>query len=186
MKYFVFKNWIKFILSTFIFLLTSCTTTYIPPETSPSHLKTFQVAKDIEYIWTTVIKYFAGKNIPIENLDHSSYFIKTKAPLFKLIENRGISFNGDRVPLRNEWCDCGVAKIGNVWETSTRISVSYNIVLTKIESGKTEITINVFFDGSYLGRRQANTTSWDVEIPLNCHSSGKFERALIDFINNHS
>lgn len=162
-----------------------CATSYQPPRTVPQVPKNQVIASDIETVWRGVIRYFADHNVPIENLDHSSFFIKTKAPLARFVRQEGgTSFNGDAIALENEWCDCGTAKITNVWGTSSRITVSYNIVLNRLGPNQTEVVLNAFFNGVYLGKRNRNIPGYDVELPLECVSKGVLERGIIEYLRS--
>jgi hypothetical protein len=171
------------LVASCLVLGVGCATSYQPPRTVPQVPKNQVIASDIETVWRGVIRYFADRNVPIENLDHSSYFIKTKAPLARIIRQEGgVQFSGDTIALENEWCDCGVAKITNVWETTSRISVSYNLVLNKTAADQTEVVMNVFFTGAYYGKRNRTIPGYDVELPLECISKGVLERGIIDYL----
>jgi hypothetical protein len=95
-------------------------------------------------------------------------------------------FAGKKIPLKNEWCDCGEAKIGNVWSTTTRILFTFNIVLRAQSASETDATINVFFDGTKLGKRNLYASRSDVEMPLQCISTGNLERDLLRHLRDSS
>lgn len=166
-----------------VLVMAGCSS-YKPPVTTAPVAKARIIGKDAEACWKGVIRYFSDNNIPIENLDHSSFFIKTRPILLQQAVG-GTSLNGDAVALQNAWCDCGEATIGNVWSTRAVIRVSFNIVLDEKASGGTEVRINTFFDGTYMGKRQTNVPGYDVQMPLQCVSKGTMEAALWDYLANN-
>lgn len=163
----------KLVAATSLLAMVGCSS-YKPPITTAPVAKARVIGKDAEACWKGVIRYFSDNNIPIENLDHSSFFIKTRPILLQQAVG-GTSFNGDAVALQNPWCDCGEASLANVWSTRAVIRVSFNIVLDRKPSGGTEVRINTFFDGTYMGKRQTNVPGYDVEMPLQCVSKGTME-----------
>ena len=160
--------------------LAACSSTYVPPQARDVKKSTV-VGAPAEKVWQTVIRYFAENNIPIENLDHSSFFIKTK-PVDLTVTFAASSYAGKKIPLKNQWCDCGDAKIANVWSSSQRILLSFNIVLRSQAEDTTDAGINVFFDGVKLGKRNAYASGYDIEMPLQCVSTGKLEQDLLRYL----
>jgi hypothetical protein len=164
-------------------LSIGCTSSYQPPAVHEvTDSATF--AAPVEEVWQAVISYFAEENIPIENLDHSSYFIKTR-PLDLTVTYAASTYAGKKIPLKNKWCDCGDARIANVWKSSQRVLFSFNIVLHEKPEGTTA-TINVFFDGMKLGQRSAYASGYDIEMPLQCVSSGLLEGELLQYLREFS
>ena len=168
------------IFISIIFLLTVACSSYKPPITLPVQ-RMRVVQADADSIWKTVIKFVSEHNIPIENMDHSSYFIKTK-PVMIVKGEGGTNFTGETLPLVNEYCDCGEASIGNVWSTSSHIAYTYNIVLVPNLSSQTEVRVNAFFDGSYLGKRNFTSAGNDVGFDVKCVSKGTLEVKLLDYL----
>lgn len=162
-----------------------CGTTYQPPTTLPRVQKSQVVSSDIETVWRGFLRYFAEHDVPVTTLDHGGYFLRTKAPLSSMVGKRGgVQFNGDSIALENPWCDCGVAKIPNVWGTATKISVSYNLVLNKLADDQTDVALTVSFSGSYYGQRNANLPEYDIEVPLQCVSKGVLEQDVMAYVTS--
>ena len=167
-----------------LLLLAACTSTYQPPAARVVE-KSSALAEPAEQVWQSVIRYFGENNIPIENLDHSSFFIKTK-PVDLTLTYAAPTYAGKKIPLRNQWCDCGDAKLANVWSTSQEILLSFNIVLRPITPSSTNVTINVFFDGTKLGKRNAYARGYDIRMKLRCVSTGRLEHELLAYLSRQS
>lgn len=174
---------IAFCLSAALFAV-GCSSVYKPPVTSVKLPKSQVIDKDAESCWKAVIRYFSDNNIPIDNLDHSSYFIKTRPTLLQQTIG-GVAFSGNDVQLQNQWCDCGEASMANVWSTNAIIRVSYNIVLDQKSETQTEVRINAFFDGQYVGKRKTNVPGYDLQMPIECVSKGTLEAAIWSYIQSH-
>jgi hypothetical protein len=175
---------VRRLLPLFVALLSLACSSYQPPQ--PRVIaKTTIIPAPPEAVWQEVIRYFAEKNLPIENLDHSSFFVKTR-PVDLTVSFAAPKFAGKKIPLKNEWCDCGEAKIGNVWSTAHRILFTFNIVLRAQAANETDATINVFFDGAKLGKRNLYAGGYDVEMPLQCVSTGYLEHDLLRYLREAS
>lgn len=104
-----------------VLMVVGCSS-YKPPITTAPVAKARLIGKDVEACWKGVIRYFSDNNIPIENLDHSSFFIKTRPILLQQAVG-GTSLNGDAVALQcspsptfpPSW-GCGT---GRSWRPST-------------------------------------------------------------------
>ena len=158
----------------FLSLVTGCSS-YEPP-TPRMVEKSTVIEASAEAVWDAVVRYFAERNIPIENMDHSSFFIKTQ-PV-----NLSHVHGGGKIPLKNAWCDCGTPKLRNVWSTTHHIFFAFNILLDGRAPKATAATINVFFNGKKLGKRNLYAPGYDVEVPLQCISTGKFEQDLLAYL----
>lgn len=165
-------------------LLALACSSYQPPQPRVVP-KAALIPVPAETIWQEVVRYFAERNLPIENLDHSSFFVKTK-PVDLTVSFAAPKFGGKKIPLKNDWCDCGEAKIGNVWSTTHRILFTFNIVLRAQTANETDATINVFFEGAKLGKRNLYAGGYDVEIPLQCVSTGYLEQDLLRYLREAS
>jgi hypothetical protein len=165
-------------------LLALACSSYQPPQPRVV-AKATVIPVPAEAVWQEVIRYFAEKNLPIENLDHSSFFVKTK-PVDLTVSFAAPQFGGKKIPLKNDWCDCGEATIGNVWSSAHRILFTFNIVLRARTANETDATINVFFDGAKLGRRNLYAGGYDVEMPLQCISTGYLEQDLLRYLREAS
>jgi hypothetical protein len=132
-----------------------------------------------------VIRYFGEHNIPIENMDHSSFFMKTK-PVNLAVAYAGVTLGGKPLPVRNDWCDCGTAKLANVWSSEGRILLSFNIVLENRGPTATSARINAFFEGVELGKRSLNASGYDTEMRLTCVSTGRLEREIAEFLRKNA
>jgi hypothetical protein len=167
--------------ATFGFLL-SCTSYTPPPQ--PSNLRRqFEIAAPAEDVWRAVIRYFSGYNIPIENMDHSSFFLKTKTV------DLGTTFAGmdsrKQVQIKNDWCDCGSGELGNVWSSETQITLSFNIVLETLGPSRTTARTNVFFEGVMRGKTNLRASGFDTELKLTCVSTGRLEREVAEFLGKN-
>ena len=154
---------------------------YTPPLVRPNLQKEKEVAAPVEAVWRGVIRYFGTLNIPIENLDHSSFFIKTR-PVDLGTSFEGLTFTGSKTPIKTSACDCGTASMANVWSSATRILLSFNVILEKRTDSTTNVTVNTFFDGVKLGKRNLYASGYDTEMHLTCLSTGNFERDLVGYL----
>jgi hypothetical protein len=154
---------------------------YEPPQEKSVPRSTLIRASQ-ENVWAAAVKYFSESNIPIENMDHSSFFIKTR-PV-----DLGTTFTtpGLKVDLNNEFCDCGKARLANLYTQVNQIKASFNIVLLPKSAYETEATTNTFFDGRIVGRQDSNAVGYDFELPLKCVSTGVLENRLQTYLLEHS
>jgi len=155
-------------------------TSYKPPSITPVP-QVHVINTDVESAWKAVIRCVSEFNMPIDHMDHGSYFLKTR-PVMLGRRVDGVNFNGRPLDLNNEYCDCGEASIGNVWSTESQIQGTYSVVLISLPEGKTEVRLNAFFDGVYLGKRSLAGPGYDIAIDLKCVSKGEVERKLFEFI----
>ena len=165
-------------------LLTFSCSSYHPPIRQEPE-KNYQVVADAEKVWKGVIRFFGEYNVPIENMEHGSFFIKTK-PVDLKSNFGGTTLAGKTVPIRNEWCDCGSGKMANVWKSETRLLLSFNIILEKYGSSGTVVTVNTFFEGTMLGKRNLYASGYDKAIQLQCVSTGRMEAKLISYLRNYA
>lgn len=165
--------------------LIACSS-YTPPRPSPNLNREIRLPLDAETAWRRVIRYFSDHNVPIENMDHSSFFIKTKAvDLATTFAGLDLGITGE-IPIKNTWCDCGAAQLGNVWSSTSRIRLSFSIMLEADGTGASVIRVNTFFEGVKLGRRNLYASGYDIEMPLTCLSSGRLESDIVAFIQDGS
>lgn len=163
-------------------LITGCSTYKAPTVKRPK--KVYTIYAPTDKVWKGIIKFFGKHNVPIQNMDKASLFIKTEKVNLKTTFG-GVTLNGKKTPIKNEWCDCGKGGLVNVWSSKTRINLSYNIVLEKMEGDNTQLTINIFYNGTITGKRNAYASGNDVGIDLSCISTGKMEKLILDYINTH-
>ena len=172
------------IYTLIVMLLTISCSSYHPP-VRQEPVKDFHVAADVEKVWKGLIRFFGEYNIPIENMEHGSLFIKTK-PVDLKSSFGGTTLAGKKVPIRNEWCDCGSGKMANVWKSETRILLSFNIILEKFGPSRTKVTVNTFFEGVMLGKRNLYSSGYDKVIQLKCISTGQMEAKLVSYLKNYA
>jgi hypothetical protein len=135
-----------------------------------------------ETVWQGVIRYFSDSNIPIANMDHSSFFIKT-TPINVQTVIKGLG-TAKKVPLRNEWCDCGQISHSGAWSTGSSIAVSFNVVLEPVGEGRTRARVNAFYEGVALALY--NLRAGYEKTDLRCISSGKLESVTIEYLRRQS
>lgn len=172
----------KMIAGAALGTLLACSS-YTPPRQPADIPRRVEIAAPAEDVWRAVIRYFSGYNIPIENMDHSSCFLKTE-PVDLGTTYAGIDF-GREVPIRNGWCDCGSATLANVWTSETRIALSFNIVLESPAQSKIVVMTNTFFEGLKRGKRNLYASGYDTEIRLTCLSTGRLEREVAEFLRKN-
>lgn len=161
-------------------ILISCST-YQPLQIKHVQ-KSAIINSPIDKVWTSTIKYFSENNIPIENMDRNSYFIKTSLVDLKTTF-ASQSYSNKNIPLKNQWCECGGKTLFNVWSSTNQIYFSYSVILRSLSNDSTDATINVFYDGTQLGKRNLTASGYDVDIKLQCVSTGYLENQLIDYLN---
>src|ERR1041384_2317249 len=135
----------KHLIVAFLVLSTACVSlpmNYDPPADKPLS-RSILIHASQESVWAAAITYFSQNNVPIENMDHSSYFIKTKPVEL----SASFTKPGGQVELKNEFCDCGRAILENLYTQYNRVTVSFNIVSAAKSASDTEATTNVFFAG---------------------------------------
>ena len=152
---------------------------YTPPPSRAVNRER-QIPAPPDDVWRAVIRYFSEHNIPIENMDHSSFFIKTKdvdlGGTFAL-------FEGKAPPIQNKFCDCGSASISGAWTTESRILLSFNIVLESARPDATMMRVNTFFEGVKLGKVNLHSSGYDTTVQLTCVSTGALETELQDYVD---
>ena len=117
-------------------------------------------------------------------MDRNSYFIKTRLIDLKTTF-ASQSYSNKNIPLKNQWCECGGKTLFNVWTRENQIHFSYNVILRSLSTDSTDATINVFYDGTQLGKRDLTASCYDVNIKLQCASTGYLENQLIDYLNTN-
>jgi hypothetical protein len=163
-------------------LVLGCRSTYQPPQPR-------DIAKDSlieaprEQVWQTALRYFAERDIPIESSDHATYSIATK-PVDLAATFAAPADAAKPAPLQTPWCDCGRARMLHVWATTQRVLVSFAVVLRGRSPSSTDAAIDVSFDGVKLGKRRPHVSRYDVEMPLQCVSTGRLERALVRYLRD--
>ena len=166
--------------ATLVVVLAGCSS-YTPPAARAPVDKETRIGAPVESVWKAVIRYFGDLNMPIENLDHSSFFIKTR-PVDLATSFRGLSFKESSAPISTSSCDCGSGSMANVWSSTTRVHVSFNVILEPEGDAATRARVNAFFAGVKLGKRRLDTSGYDTEMRLTCVSTGNFERDLARFL----
>lgn len=145
----------KYIVLAFLIVLVGCQS-YKPPK-EYDVVKTKEFRKGYDEVWGSVIAYFAENNIPIENLEKASGFIKAKPTT--------------NYSINELYFDCG--------ETTSRakvneMDITYNITVAK--GNTTKVTINVFTE-----LRGLNIKYYDVY----CNSTGVFENEIFEYIGTN-
>ncbi len=156
--------------------------TYVPPVRSAPAQAGFQVSAQPERVWKDLIRYFGEHNVPIENMDHSSFFMKT-SPI--LVQNVVGGIRVSKLPLKNEWCDCGEISDPNYWSSSTEILVSFNVILEPQGDG-TLVRLNVFYGGGFGAKTNLRGGGNDVQVALQCVSTGKLEAQMKAYLQAQS
>lgn len=154
---------------------------YDPPAEKPL-TRSIQIQAAPESVWSAAIRYFSQNNVPIENMDHSSFFIKTQPVEL----STSFTKPGVQVDLKNEFCNCGKAILEDLYTQYNRVTVSFNIVLAAKSANDTEASTNVFFEGRILGRRDSAAVGYDFELPLKCVSTGVLEDRLQKYLIEQS
>lgn len=170
----------RLILLISVLLAVACSS-YQPPRTQPRLNRETPIQAPAEQVWREVLRYFSDHNIPIENMDHSSFFMKT-GPVDLGATYGGVALSPKPIPITNRWCDCGKGTLANVWSSETRIMVSFNTVLEPKGEAATAVRINAFFEGVMLGKRSLYASGYDTQIRLTCVSTGSLEREIGDFL----
>ncbi len=167
------------VVSVVILSATTCVS-YTPPAAHPVKRES-EIPTSPENVWRSVIRYFSDRNIPIENMDHSSFFIKTRP-----VDLGGVYrvFEGKAPPIRNRYCDCGTASISGAWSTETRILLSFNTVLESPRPDVTTARVNTFFEGVKEGKVDLRSRGNDTTIRLTCVSTGVLEKELQDYVES--
>lgn len=144
------------LISLSLFILISCGTSYIPPK-KYDVVKSKEFDKSYDEVWANIIAYFGENNIPIENLEKASGFIKAKSE--------------KKYSVNKLYLDCG--------QTSSRVSIneltiSCNITVRK--SNPIKVTINTFTEVAGM-----NVKYYDVH----CNSTGAFENEIFEYIESN-
>lgn len=152
---------------------------YTPPAAQPSVVRETQINSPVEGVWRALIRYFGEHNVPIENMDHSSFFMKTKPVDLGATFS---TFEAKALPIRNAWCDCGTASIAGAWTTESRILLSFNIVLESRGAAAATSHINTFFEGVKVGKVNLYSSGNDTSIKLTCVSTGRLEQEIAEYL----
>jgi hypothetical protein len=171
----------KRILLLISVLLAVACSSYEPPRTQPRANRETPIQAPAEQVWRDVLRYFSDHNIPIDNMDHSSFFMKTR-PVDVGATYGGVALSPKAIPITNRWCDCGKGTLANVWSSETRIMVSFNIVLEQKNEAPTTVRINAFFEGVILGKRSLYASGYDTQIRLTCVSTGSLEQEIGEYL----
>ena len=122
-----------------ILLLGSCTVTSVL--TSQYNKKNeFVSQKNYDDVWLNAVELFVKQGYPIEIIDKSSGVIVSSQVSFK----NHSTFEKDGKPEDpNAWIVLGKLK-NSIWGTNpSKINVSWNIIIKKLNSGETSVNINV-------------------------------------------
>ena len=141
------------------FILTSCFT-YSPPD-KLGVVNTKTIYKNYEDTWKLVFQWLAANSFPIATMDKPSGLITTV--------NNIIDYDAN-------WCDCGDPGLGRRF---TNRRGYLNIILEKIDEGKTSVRINIFVKDKLATKVSDSNYTYD-EVP--CVSTGVLEKNLFDYI----
>ncbi len=142
--------------------LSSCVT-YKPAQKPTAFSNKFTIEKTYEDTWSKVINFFASKNIPIKTIEKASGLVATDSMLLNSITDKNIF-------------DCGQL---NAFGQSTPLhgKASFNVFIEKIDSTKTQMTININSNVSV--PMSANLPPQNI----NCYSIGFYEKEIFDFVS---
>lgn len=141
--------------------LSACSV-YKPPKTYEFD-KTLEFAMPFDQVWSAVVTWFAENSIPIKNIEKASGLVTTEYTL----TSRTAGF-----------ADCGKEGFGQTMKTPTG---TFNVLVMKIDEGRTKVTVNVDF------RVASHTTSlagseYDTDEVIECVSTGKLEQEIFGAI----
>lgn len=147
----------QLIIMTFLIaLLTSCGSYEPPKQYDYQKKKIFNESYD--EVWENIIEYFSMSNLPIENMEKASGFIKTE-------------INKNNLEEFQDSFDCG--KLSSSVKINS-YTISFNISVK--EDRGTVVNINSFVDVEGMNVKYYN---------VKCISTGEFEKKLFTFIRNN-
>ena len=156
-------------------VLASACTSVTPPAPAPAPADAY-VRANVDRTWPAIVQFFADTRIPISTIDKASGIVASK----------DFALTGD---IAQRFLDCGTTKDGKAAVTGidqfiakglARASGDFN-VFVRPSGDSTAVRVNVGYRVESM-----NPMAYNRFTPVNCVTSGAFERDLVEYIRKNA
>jgi hypothetical protein len=158
---------IKLLIFSFIATtLSACMASYHAPQVRKLENSRIYSAS-FDSTWQKLVYWFTLHNTPIKTIDRSSGLIATDYNL--------------AMATYQSYCDCGTTGVGIVSKRIESPVGNFNVVLKHIDGKRVEVKVSAFFRATLLTVNDASRQPIASE-SLDCMSTGKIEKDMLDFL----